>query len=50
MTTINIQATADTDDRIISDLMDLLIKHGFSTEKYLGINRKIVMARKEKSK
>jgi|GEM_PF-3458012 hypothetical protein len=47
MTTIHIKATTDVDDRVISELMNILIKFGFETEKYLGISSKIVMARKE---
>ena len=48
MTTIHIKATKDTDDKIISELMNILIKHGFETEKYLGINTKIVMSKMKK--
>jgi len=44
---IHIKATQDTDDKIISELMNFLIKNGFTTEKYLGISSKIVMAKKE---
>lgn len=47
MTTIHIRTTEDTDNKIISDLMNILIKYGFKTEKYLGTNSKIVMAKKE---
>lgn len=47
MTTIHIKATLDTDDRIISELMIILIKNGFNTEKYLGLSSKIIMAKKE---
>lgn len=47
MTTIHIKATQDTDDKILSELMNILIKNGFKTEKYIGITNKIVMARKE---
>ena len=47
-TTIHIQATQDTDDKLLSELMNLLIRNGFKTEKYLGLSKtKIVMARKE---
>jgi len=46
MTTIHIKATYDTDDKIISELMNILIKYGFETEKYLSFTSKIVMARK----
>jgi len=45
MTTIHIKATSDTDDKILSELMNILIKFGFKTEKYLGLNNKIIMAR-----
>jgi hypothetical protein len=45
-TTIHIKATTDTDDKIISELMNILIKYGFKTEKYLGITSKIIMARR----
>lgn len=47
MTTIHIKATNDTDDKILSELMNILIKNGFKTEKYLGQVSKIVMAKKE---
>jgi hypothetical protein len=50
MTTIQIKATENTEDKILSELMNILIKHGFKTEKYLGISSKIVMARKIKEK
>lgn len=46
METIHIRATQDTDDKIISELVNILIKRGFNIEKYLGIASKIVMARK----
>ena len=46
MTIIHIKTTQDTDDKIISELMNILNKNGFKTEKYQGINSKIVMARK----
>jgi hypothetical protein len=46
MTTIHIEATIDTDDKIISELMNILIKFGFTTEKYLGKASKIVMAKR----
>jgi hypothetical protein len=44
---IHIKATQDTDDKVLSELMNILIKEGFRTEKYLGINTKIIMAKKE---
>jgi len=47
MTTIHIKSTNDTDDKILSELMNILIKNGFKTEKYLGIATKIIMAKKE---
>ena len=40
----------DTDDKILSELMNVLIKVGFTTEKYLGVATKIVIARKEEKK
>ena len=46
METIHIKTTMDTNDNVISELMNILIKHGFKAEKYLGITGKIVMARK----
>jgi len=46
MTVIHIKTTIDVDDKIISDLMNILMKYGFKTEKYLGMNSKIIMARK----
>ena len=48
MTVIHIKSTVDVDDKIISELMNILIKHKFKTQKYLGISSKIVMAKKEK--
>jgi len=50
MTSIHIKTTNDTDDKILSELMNVLIKYGFKTEKYIGLNSKIIMARKEKGK
>jgi len=47
---IQIKTTMDTEDKIISELMNILIKYGFKTEKYLGICSKIVMAKKEGEK
>lgn len=47
MAKIYIKATADVEDKLISELMNLLIKYGFTTEKYLGLTGKIVMARKK---
>jgi hypothetical protein len=44
---IHIRATGDVDDKILSELMNILIKHGFKTQKYLGRFSKIVMAKKE---
>lgn len=49
MTTIHIKSTIDVEDKILSELMNILIKHDFKVEKYLGINSKIIMARKEKN-
>jgi len=48
--TIHIKASLKTEDKILSELMNVLIKHGFKTEKYLGMTSKIVMARKDESK
>lgn len=45
MGTIHIKATVDTQDNILSELMNVLIKYGYKTEKYLGMGSKIVMAR-----
>ena len=50
MTSIHIKTTNDTDDKILSELMNVLIKYGFKTEKYIGLNSKIIMARKVKEK
>lgn len=47
MTIIHIKTTLDTNDKIISELINILIKNGFKTEKYLGITHKIIMAKKE---
>lgn len=32
MTIVHIKTSKDTDDKIISELMNILIKHGFKTE------------------
>lgn len=48
MNIIHIKATMNTDDKVISELMNILIKYGFKTEKYLGITSKIIMAKQEK--
>jgi glycine betaine/choline ABC-type transport system substrate-binding protein len=45
MKTIHITATIDVENEIISELMNILIKNGFKTQKYLGVNSKIVMAK-----
>lgn len=45
MTTIHIKATTDTEDKILSEIMNILIKYGFKTQKYLGVNSKIIMAK-----
>ena len=45
--TIHIKATLNTDDKILSELMNILIKNGYDTEKYLGLSHKIVMAKLE---
>jgi hypothetical protein len=47
MSVIYIKATMDISDEILSEMMNVLSKNGFKTEKYLGVNSKIVMARKE---
>lgn len=47
MTVIHIKATLNIPDDILSELMNVLIKHGFKTEKYLGRSSKIIMARKK---
>lgn len=49
MTIIHIKATLDTDDKVLSELINILIKNGFKPEKYMGMAYKIVMARKEKN-
>lgn len=46
--TIHIKASPHTDDKILFELMNILIKHGYETEKYLGSSSKIIMAKKEK--
>ncbi len=43
---VHIKTSNKVDDNLISELMGVLIKYGFKTEKYLGIGSKIVMARK----
>lgn len=50
MTIIHIKATHDTDDKVISELMNVLMKYGFKTEKYISVASKIVMARKGDAK
>jgi len=50
MTIIHIKATTDTPDNILSELMNILIKYDFKTEKYLGLNSKIIMAKSKKDK
>ena len=47
MSVINIKASLGTEDKILSELMNILIRNGFKTEKYLGIANKIIMAKKE---
>jgi len=47
MATIHIKFTTDTEDKIISEFMNVLIKYEFKAEKYLGINSKIIMAKRE---
>ena len=47
MSVIHIKATTSVEDNILSDLMNVLIKYGFKAEKYLGLNSKIIMARKK---
>lgn len=44
--TIHIKATENTDNKILSELMNILIKYGFKTEKYLSMTNKIIMAKK----
>jgi hypothetical protein len=47
---VHIKSTTNVDDSLISTLMEVLRAEGYEVEKYLGINSKIVMARKfEKS-
>lgn len=46
-TIIHIKTTIDAEDEIILELMNILTKHNFKVEKYLGIASKIVMAKKE---
>lgn len=48
MSVIHIKTTIDVDDKIISELMNILIKNGYTTEKYQGQASKIVMAKKER--
>lgn len=48
MKTIHIKTTMDVEDKIISELMNILIKSGFEVEKYFGINSKIIMAKEVK--
>ena len=50
MATIHIKATTDIPDNILSELMNILIKYDFKTEKYLGLNSKIVMAKSKEEK
>lgn len=50
MAKIHIKVTDDTDDKIVSELMNILIKHGYKTEKYLGKNSKLVRGEKRRQK
>lgn len=50
MKTIHIKSTMDVEDKILSEMMNLLMKFGFKSEKYLGMNFKIVMAKKGEEK
>ena len=50
MTIIHIKATQDVDNEIICELGNILLKKGFIIERYMGINSKILMARKEAGK
>jgi hypothetical protein len=45
---IHIKATLDTEDKVLSELMNILIKYGFDTQKYLGMGHKIIMAKGKK--
>jgi len=47
MKTIHIKTTQNVEDTLISELINCLIKYGFKTEKYMGINSKIIMAREK---
>lgn len=44
---IHIKASPTTDEKILSELMNILKKYEYKTEKYIGIASKIIMARKE---
>jgi len=44
---IHIKATQDVDNKVLSELMNVLNKDGFRTEKYLSMAYTIVMAKKE---
>ena len=35
------------EDKLLSELMNFLSKNGFKPEKYLGLNSKIIMAKKD---
>ena len=48
--TIHIKATVDTEERVLSELINVLIKYKYKSEKYLGVTSKIIMARKEELK
>ena len=47
MNIINIKATKGVDDKILSEIMNILIKNNFDVEKYLSATGKIVMAREK---
>jgi len=44
---IHIKLTSNVKNELISDIMNMLIKNGFKTSKYLGQVGQIIMARKE---
>ena len=47
MNIIHIKATKGVDDKILSEIMNILIKNNFDVEKYLSATGKIVMAREK---
>lgn len=50
MEIVHIKLTQEVDNSVMVELINLLQKYGFKTEKYLGMSSKIIMARKSEEK